>query len=266
MPVTATQILNQMAQPASQDASALLQAENEKIIKRLLKLPPVKTSGGIYKRRLSQPRFKMDYATNHDIGMRLRGTIIFVDDTPWYVRDSKEVVKDDKVDFLLILEDGQSVAHHIWYSDERIDLRNPEPQYLTYDGRAVWMTRRPWRQQSQGVSYNNTWLRRVGTTQIYRPDQIHALVGSLCLSNHVLQWSPHFEELLMRSQALSELRLSPTVAFFRNKEDLLAEYKGRPLGRVQGERILIDSMDYSKKWITRDIEFIGCLPEKELPE
>lgn len=226
---------------------------------KILKLPEAEVGQGSLKRRLFQPIFKLPLESLHDARMRIEGTMVFLGSRPYYCR---RVAQLEPGDFVLLLDDEDNKQYRVNYSNRDLDLRNPEAQYLQYEQGPAFLTRRPVRQQRQGLSYDNTLYKRVGNTRLFRPDNIHEVVRSLRLSETV-RWEPTYLDLMTKVRAMTALRLSPAIAVYVKDKKLLAEYKGRPLGKLEDNSVTVDELDYEKPWIKRDINLVGCEMRKK---
>jgi hypothetical protein len=239
------------------DAFVAYHAEKmEREKKKYMKYPEVPLELKPSKRRLSQPRLKMDFETLHDIRLRLCNSLIFIGSKLWYVREI--IALDD--DFMLLVEDEEAKLFRTMYKQEvNIDLRSPEPQYFVYENAPAYLVRYPGRQQRQGVNSDTVYGRYVGMgEQVFRLHQYKWLMRSL--DTEMISWDAKLADLMIKAQAFRALRMSKDIAFFhdRTKNGVYAEYRGRLLGRIKENTILVDDTDAKKPWINRDVNKIGC--------
>lgn len=218
---------------------------------RWLRLPEVPVMILPTKRRLGQPTFKLPFENLHDLRMRLAGGYLFVGSKLYYCSDAREL----EGDFLLILRDDQDRNYRCWYNKTQgIDLRTPEPQYVTEENVPGYFFRIPVKQQRQAVNHDNMYIKRVGTERI---GHFHPLSLVKGLTRECVQWRPMLADLF-KGYSLNSLRLSKDIAVYRDGDDkLIAEYRGRNLGEIRDDRILVDELDVSKIWIHRDAGAVG---------
>jgi hypothetical protein len=210
------------------------------------------------KRRVDQPRFKIEYDNLNDIRMRLINSIVYVGGGAYYVTD----VTTYKKEYWLILRDDKGKRWSVPYgATAEINLRTPEPRYLQVKTTPMFFIRTPAREQSQGLSGRNVMVKPVGTAKDYQ--RWHELTDILTglSSCDPDPWSELYADLMVKKRLFPSIRLSNHVAFYLDHQDkLLAEYKGRYLGEVQDDTIHVDARDYARPWIARDVSEIGCTP------
>lgn len=212
--------------------------------------PPIKRLPS--KRRIMQPTLKLQFDSLHDARMRLANGCIFIGAELYYVRDVHEL----EGKYLLLLKGPDGKEYKIWYDSPDIDLRSPEPQYITYEDYPVYIMRSPARQQRQSINYDNLHGKRVGSLQTMNCDpRIFMKEG---MSRETILWSPQLLDLMSKIKALRQLRLSRDIAIHRKDEKLMVEYRGRELGVLQEDAITVDEQDYGRPWIRRDTRMIGC--------
>lgn len=251
-------ILSQQALQAAQNAT-LVNGEPEStrasVMRRIGKYKDVPITEMFPKRRLSQPRFKLTYETPGDLRLRLLNTCLWIGPELYYVRDCLSCENEH----WLIVEDGTGQRLKVeYYSTPGIDLRTPDPQYIIVNETPVYFTRLPARQQQQGVTYSNCVLKPVGKNRFSHFDGVQQLIVSLKDAD-TLPWKVQYQELMCKMKAFRALRLSTDVAFFRDdNEKLTAEYRGRRLGAVEENCILVDQDDFEKPWIRNDLQSVGC--------
>jgi hypothetical protein len=226
----------------------------------LNKIPIIDVPSIPPKRRIPQPRFKIEFENVDSLWARVGNTFIWVGPHVFHV----EEVKQHKGEFWLLLNDGRGGRFRTPYKlNSNIDLRSPEPQYLNLnDYGACFVTRRPERQFLQGMSRGNMFFKRAGASRMYRMEDMWDLIPGLRDIDN-LKWQTSYWELMVKSRALKTLRMSAAIAFYRDKEEkLIAEYRGRPLGYVLDDCVEMDEKDYEKPWIKQDLHEIGCTTRK----
>lgn len=199
------------------------------------------------KRRIHQPKFRHLLESVKDFEIRLLRSIIHIGTTPYLVEG---VWSYDK-DFWLVVADENGVMFKIPYSHSAVDLRNPDPQYIQVDQGPAYLVRWPAREQAQGICSKNTSLKFAGTGQFSVPKNLRDIIHGLKFSDNI-QWSPSYEEL-MKNRIFRALRLSPFVSVYRNHDTLWAEYKGRPLGKIKENTVFVDTDDFERPWVRRDV-------------
>lgn len=227
-------------------------------LKRFAKTPDVPVVKLPSKRRLSQPAFKPEFETLHDIRLRLCNGAIFIGANMFYVRD----VLEAEDDYLLLLRDVDSVEYKCMYSKTPdIDLRSPEPQYIMYEDKPVFFMRPPWRQHRQALNHENIAVKHIGSKEFIHGEPREVMRG---ISRESMIWSQTYCDLMMKMRALRSLRLSKNVTFWRKDRTVLAaEYKGRELGEVHEDTIFVSDTDVQKPWIRRDVREIGCVVKEK---
>lgn len=203
------------------------------------------------KRRIFTEKFKMEYDTIQDIHLRLLGTVIFIGDQYYYVRD---IVNGGSNGYQLIVQDKAGVQSRIGYNHPSVDCRSPEPQYIQMD-RVGFLMRYPARQQHQGLHRNNVRIKYVGenaTTSIHDPS---ILLPSF--RDEVLPWDMSLHRLMESYKAVPWFRLSSRVAVWNENDKLKVEYRGRYLGELKENSVLVDEDDYSQQWIRHDLQKVG---------
>jgi hypothetical protein len=225
---------------------------------KFMKLPELPVTQRPAKRRLSQPPFKLLLETPHDVDLRLRGTLIFVGPELFCVLDCIQ----HENDYLLAVEDGKSKRWRVPYSHPLVDLRSPEPQYISYEGIPAYLSRRPARAQQQGISYSNSVLKNAGNARYYRPENISAVIKGITAEN--VQMDQRILDLMTRVRVFSTIRMSPNIALYLDpKDNLNAEFKGRWLGFVNENTITVDELDARRPWIKSAVQQIGCELRRE---
>lgn len=240
--------------PEATEWAGIVATAARRTVQKYLDLPeaPVVKFGS--KRRLQQPTLKLPFSSLHDIRLRLNGTMVFIGSTLYLVRD----IFDVDGDFLMKLEDKDGKKFRSWYHRGDVDLRSLEPQYVTVSNVPGFVFRPPGRIQRQGMCNENLLFKHVGQSQdnAHRLDSYHELMKGL--STDINPWSPAFSSLMVKMRALPALRLSKNVAFFTDKDKVRAEYKGRLLGEVYDDVVMLDEDDYRRPWIRDAVLQVGC--------
>lgn len=223
-----------------------------------LDLPEVQPELLPTKRRLGQPTFHPKFETLNDIHLRLRGTLIFVGTHLFFV----DAIYEWENDYLLILKDRQDHTVRAWYNrTPGIDLRSIEPQYVTMNGKPGYVYRPPYRQNRQGMSYENLCCKWPGEDIGDRLADSVSLMQGLTRETHT--WSPQYKYLMKDIKVMPALRLSRDLAFYTKEENILAEYRGRTLGVVDDNTVMLDRLDFQRSWIKDAIRSVGCSPREE---
>ncbi len=239
--------------PQFEQYQTLTREAREASEKRFLAYPDVPIVLMPSKRRLSQPTLKLPFQTLHDIRMRLQSGYVFIGTNLYYVTDIREL----EGDYLLLLKNGEDQVFKCWYNKTGcIDLRTPEPQYITDDNQPGFFFRPPLKQQRQAINHDNSYIRYVGRESA---NHCHPLALVKGLSREALVWKPMIYDLMTKARAVQSLRLSKDLAVYRNPEEkLIVDYRGRRLGELKEDVILCNEMDAKKNWIHRDVSMIGC--------
>lgn len=241
---------------------ALKEAYNKKELQRWLKYPDVIINHSPSKRRIFQPAFRMSFETLADISLRLRHTIIFIGPEPYYVED----IKQTENDFLLLVSkrhgEGEEIYKVFYNKELAVDLRSPEPQYISYHSKPVYLVRPPYRQQQQGISYSNSYGKPLGHSGIHRLDNSNEVIKGLREQETIAPWSETYSDLMLRIRAMPSIRLSKSLCAYVSEEyaseGVFVEYRGRKLGELKENTILMDEEDCSKPWIKREIAMVNC--------
>lgn len=211
-----------------------------------------------YKRRLSQPPFKLDFDTLEDIRMRLNGSVILIGGKMYCVREVHKVRRD----WALVVSDEKARFFYVMYSSPLVDLRAPEPRYvLIQDLGVVWLFRPPSQQQSQGGTEKNMCYFRVGQS-MGSPQKLRAIPYILegIAQQDEMVWSSQVHELLQLG-AVPSLRLSNNVAIYSvltpKGREVHLEYKTRSFGQIKDGKVSLSKRDLSCPWIVHDLNLVG---------
>lgn len=217
-------------------------------------IPPATTT---LKRRLPQPVFKLPYETINDIRLRLLNGLVYIGPSLYHVDEIRQYNHDGQSDYLLKVTNADGTRYKASYNSHAIDLRSPEPQYYAEQNFPVYLLRPPYRQQHQALQLSNTVVKPVGRHSWQKPRNLASMMRGL--TDECLSWAPNYADLMLKAKAFNAIRLSKDVSFFVHRDKLLAEYKGRPLGKVYDNEIHVDENDRSKPWIKHDVETVGCV-------
>lgn len=196
--------------------------------------------------------FRIEYETYSEIKLRLLNTLISIKGHPFTVNR----VIPTAGNFGLVVSDG-SKNHFVRYKD-LTDLRTLPPKYIAgnmhqYTG---WLCRTPQRVYQQGINRNNTMIKSVTGENNLSTVDISALCKSL-RKEQDRRWSETHKGLL-QTQELTSLRLTDDIAVTWDGEDILACYRGRKLGTVQSDDILVmDEDDLLQGWIETSAKKAG---------
>lgn len=231
--------------------NALARDELARLNRRYLALPEVQAVRAASKRKVEQPRVKPRFQSLHDIRLRLSGTCIFVGPDMYYVNDIYELDND----YLLSVTGRDGKNRRVWYSNELIDLRSMEPQYVNLESGPYFVFRPPMRSQRQGMCDENLRAKRPGDRQYQRPGLLSIVKG---FGTQSVPWSAEYARLMNVEGVLPTLRLSKDVAFYRERDRLKAEYRGRLLGFVNDDTVYLDDSDLRRPWIQNALRDVNC--------
>src|ERR1700735_334000 len=202
-----------------------------------------------------QPRFWIPYQTGEEICMRLLNSIICVHSKPFQVH--RVEARANNRDWLMYLLDGDGGRFTLPYSSPAVDLRSPDPGYgVNREGLVSYLVRRPERVQRQGMCTENTLRKNVGkkawTGLGSQQEILHYLTGR--------KTRPVTEAILatMQNGLLNNVLLSPKVALVNKVPGIVAEYKGRILGRVytHDKHVSLSDEDKNMSHINRDLQAV----------
>lgn len=200
-----------------------------------------------------QPRFWIPYQTGEEITMRLQNSIICVHSRAMQVH--RVEARANERDWLLYLLDGESGRYILPYNDPAVDLRSPEPGYgVNKEGVVSYLVRRPERMQRQGMCTENTLRKNVGkktwSTLSSQQEILHYLG-----SRKTRPMTKAIQET-MEEGLLHNVLLSPKVALVNKTSGIYVEYKGRNLGRVRDQGVILSDEDKGMSHIRRDLEAV----------
>lgn len=200
-------------------------------------------------RKYPLPPFKIEYQTYQEIRLRLYNTVISIKGNPFWVKQ----ISNSPAGWRLAVWDGLEV-YQVLYKDLQ-DLRSMPPMYINV-GHPGWLTRHPGRVYQQGMNRSNTSIRTIeGNSGLLNFDPSAFIHG---FRNRRKQtWSKEIFSL-MKHGDLSSIRLSDQVAVTAKKDGVLACYKGRALGRIQdNEVVVLDEDDLLQEWIEKATKDVG---------
>lgn len=216
------------------------------------------------------PSFKMPYENAEEAGRRLRGSLIVANGLPIYVESTYQVAGHAGGILMCVMP---SRGDRVYTLYEDIDsLRPLPPMYLNLNQDhhgTYWCCRKPStphdrfaeRDQHgdymQGYTQRNGVTKAVGQTIEYRRNGAGPLEILASLKNKAdFQFNPEFVRLI-EGGVLSSLRLNDHVALYKVKDRLRIEYKGRDLGRLKDDRVVLSDEDKDTPWIYEDLRAAG---------
>lgn len=213
----------------------------------LLDIPPIRP-----KRRVNMPTFRLEFDNVSDISRRLKNTAVYIGGELFFV----VAIHDEDKEFVLYLSDGKSQKSRIAYNSKEINLRAPEPRYITSPKLGVlYCYRIPVREQQQGLSRTNTVLKEIIGGTKRRPDDMLHLIR--CLNNNkTISWDEKYFEL-MRNEIIHNMRLNNSIAVAASEDKILAEYKGRFLGNIRDDVVLMSDTDFDCPWIRQELSSVN---------
>jgi hypothetical protein len=201
----------------------------------------------LYTDFLKKPRklqpYCPEYSNVQEVLFRLQNSVILYEGTPMHVKNVLAHGKDQQTVLYGDL-DGKDVL--VPYS-QTLDLRSPDPGYVTYGGSVYFLARSPVRSSKQGMNGENTVCERLATA--YRDNLNTSTIRKVLSNREDIEWEPKLFELFNR-EVLTEIRLSNQVAITTtNSPRPTVYYKNRKLGPVQGHKVLVDIYDAEASWI-----------------
>lgn len=202
-----------------------------------------------YSRGVNLQPFKVDYDTHEQISQKLQGSVILVKGWPFTVQAT---IHRKDGGFALLL--GNQAGNLSWVNYEDVsDFRSLAPGYVNYNTQSYWVYRIPDRQNTQGMTQRNTYMKPAGDG---RTQGMNTAVMLSCLANRKnIPFQPNLIELI-ESGVFSSVRLSNNLALHRVKtKGAIAgvEYIGRPFGLLVDGRVkVLDDADLGPTWIHKD--------------
>lgn len=202
-------------------------------------------------RRRELSPFKIDYETYAEIKLRLLNTVISIKGHPFLVAKIKN---KEGAGWQLALTNGGSNLSQISYSDIQ-DLRTIPPMYAQA-GSTGWLCRIPGRVYQQGINRHNTLLKDVASQGHTGGLDVNKLVRGLG-SRQLRRWDETMSSLVS-SGDLPVTRLSDDIAVKRTEEGVIACYRGRALGKIKDNDVLVnDEDDLLQQWISRSAKEVN---------
>lgn len=194
--------------------------------------------------------FKINYETYQEIKLRLLNTVISIKGHPFLVQKIAQTPQG----FKLAVSDGLKTKT-VLYKD-LTDLRSIPPMYVNGSHGPGWMCRIPGRVYQQGMNRQNTVLKAVdGKATLSALDATHFV--KTFNKRTMRQWSSTLKSLLDVGE-LPGVRLSDEVAVKSEKGKILACYRGRFLGTVNDNDVIVgDDDDLLQQWIERSVKEVG---------
>jgi hypothetical protein len=190
--------------------------------------------------------FKINYDTLQEVKLRLNNTAISIKGHTFVVK----AVRSDHGQFFLAVSDLNK-TYKVNYKD-LTDLRSIPAMYVG----SGWLCRIPARVYQQGLNRHNTLLKSVDCSSSIsnmNPDQIVSQIRSRVKRS----WDSTLLSLVSNGD-LSNLTLSGDVAVKHEKGKVMACYRGRKLGYVQGNEVtVLDEDDLLQSWIEKPVKNVG---------
>jgi hypothetical protein len=208
------------------------------------------------------PRFKPIYENREEAKLRLVGTIITLYDTPCYISDVGTVIdtvtNEQGLGAIVTQPGGRTIQ--VVFNPHGMDMRSPEPGYVTMDSSAYYMIRRPARVARQGLSKENVTLKLAGDKNfigIPRPFTLINLAQALA-ERDVVRWTPQIYADLLNPMRPNSRRLSNRIAIYNSsKKGPSVEFKGRTLGPLENDTALVAELDAEASWIMDAMTEVG---------
>ncbi len=194
--------------------------------------------------------FKIEYETYQEIKLRLLNTVIAIKGNPFLVQK----IAQQPGGFKLAVSDGVK-TYSVLYKD-LTDLRSIPPMYVNSSSAPGWLCRIPGRVYQQGMNRQNTVLKTVDGKSAFSVLDATNFVKTFN-KRQTRQWDTTLKSLLEAGD-LSCVRLSDEVAVKTEKGKILACYRGRFLGKVNNNDILVgDEDDLLQQWIDKSVKEVG---------
>lgn len=194
--------------------------------------------------------FKLEYETYAEIKLRLLNTVISIKGHPFAVA---RIFYNPPAGFILLVSDGEKVFR-VNYNDLQ-DLRTIPAMYVSgSDG--GWLCRVPGKVYQQGLTRHNTMIKSADSSTT-----LCAFNQSTFMKNFRnrdrREWNETIASLLMGGE-IAHMRLSDEVAVKTDRNKIVACYKGRRLGNIEGNDVLVnDEDDLLQDWIERSAKRVG---------
>jgi hypothetical protein len=199
---------------------------------------------------IDRPRlqpFKIKYDTLEEVRMRFNKTVLLIKGHPFSVSDQRSV----KGRLYLLLENPDGEKKYIAVEDVP-DFRPAPSVYVQCQTDAGFLVRSPARVNQQGMTHQSVHIKRVGGRDRI-PVRTEQIRDCLMSYGKVLKWDDKYAQLI-DAKIISSMRLSDRVAVYQKGKDVVAEYKGRRLGKMDGHGVrLYDEDDSIQPWLKRDL-------------
>lgn len=193
------------------------------------------------------PKFKFPFETAADAALRWQNAVVLINQDPYIVA---EIGRD--LTFYLHNSDGERFK--VPYQDIP-DLRTPEPRYCKSEYGYGYYFRKPSRVQTQGLVRDNTYLKMVGTGGLNTMRPTETVKALRPMKNEI--WTEPLGRYL-REDVIPQIRLSNKLAAYHAGPNLKIEYKGRELGVIVEDAILVfDKDDLDQSWIHSAASEVG---------
>lgn len=194
--------------------------------------------------------FKINYETYSEIKLRLLNTVISIKGHPFLVQK----IANTTTGFKLAVTNGEK-TQTVMYNDI-IDLRTMPPMYINGSSYPGWMCRVPGRVYQQGMNRSNTILKSLDGKQNLTGLEAQHFIKTFH-KRKTRKWDETLSSLLQNGE-MGSLRMSDEVAVKVEKGKVLACYRGRFLGKIQDNDIIVgDEDDLLQQWIERSVKEVG---------
>lgn len=242
--------------PVAMTEEQMISQANNHQRDQIMALPEVPVVTRPSKRRLIQPKLKHEYLNLQDYNLRLLGTLISVGSDLYYVRN----IAQDGKDFIFQVQNAKKKNFKLNYTKSGdVDLRTPEPKYTIYRDNHGWLFRLPIRQQKQGLCNENLRFKNVGSPRVDGTHDAYGIITAFQPRDNLV-WTNDYRSLMMTANLFHRARLSDKLAVFKSDdgESLWAEYRGRPLGKIDDNVVIAElPADAEQPWIKRDCLRVG---------
>lgn len=185
------------------------------------------------------------YETLEEIKMRLESSVVLYDGAPVYITRVAAPEADDKKEISRVFfrelpyePDGRDIRKFL--SSRKFDLNIPNLGYINHRGRALYLTRAPVRQYSQGLCNKNTTVMELGGRR--SEWSFNDIIRGDGLANLLKGSYPSFKEageiLNEKTQSVA-ISKSFAVNIDNDLDVLMMSYKGTKCGLAfKGERAI----------------------------
>lgn len=208
-------------------------------------------------RRVAMPAFKHDYDTVEEARRRLLQTIVMIQGIPYLVEDVRQNMRHG---IYLTLDPTTGDKKKVPLNKIH-DLRSPPPGYLSFKDDELfgtfWFARKPARVTMQGLPMRERggtgYVKAVGNERGFQPWPRAGILIKGLLNKDNMKFQPAMGEFMV-SGLIKNIRLNGNVACYAEGNAAFVEYKGRKLGKLQGNRVsLEDETDRNVPWIEKDL-------------